>query len=58
MKALGKNEQDFHVLQGPAVSLQKHLKAMAERYKVVIHAANINAAGDAVIIVERRQRDA
>jgi hypothetical protein len=56
MKSLGLKNNDFHILQGPAVHLQKQLTAMAERYDVTVHAVNITNNGDAVIVVERKKK--
>lgn len=56
MKSL-RSDTDFHIMQGPAVRLQKNLTLMAERYTVKVHAVNIAANGDAVIVVERTKTE-
>ena len=56
MKRLIDN-QDYHVLQGAPVSVQNRMNAMSERYDIVIHACNVGANGDAIVIVERRKKE-
>ena len=56
MKKLVDNK-DWHILKGPAVTLQKQLNMMSERYDVVVHAVNIAQNGDAVVVAERKQKE-
>ncbi len=51
------NNNDWHILKGPAVTLQNQLNRMSERYDIKVHTANIATNGDAVIVVERMKKD-
>ena len=51
------NNQDYHVIQGAPVTVQNRMNAMSERYDIIIHACNVGANGDAIVVVERKKKD-